>query len=164
MDIYSYFYDTTKNNTNWNSAFILDYAQTNRASGSVYNADSLGWVSLEWDLFEPNKVSRSSKSAQMGQKGYVWLRARSGTEGVNYSSEALIEKCKANTKVNEKKDGSLSKGSWDVSCKVQNEIDISTTRAERFQTLLGKKVIGNNGTVKIKGQCKSEDCRSTPPL
>ena len=69
------------------------------------------------------------------------------------------EKCKADTKVNVKKDGSLSNATWNVSCKPQDgEITISEVRAARIQQLLGKNVIKNNG-VAIKGKCKSDDCR-----
>jgi len=160
LDIYSYFYDTTKNNENWNTAWVEQYGAWNTASGTGYNYDSLGWVAIEWDLYEPNKVNRSSNNGQIGQKEYVWMQARTQTgEASSWYTSNIIEKCKADTKVNVKKDGSLSNATWNVNCKPQEgEITISEVRALRLQQLLGKNVIKNNG-VAIKGKCKSDDCR-----
>ncbi len=151
----------------YSGAFVRQTGVTNSAAGSGYAATNSGYFSnysngslvLSWDLFAPDKVTRSDRKGDLSQKTYVRLQVSVYTTYYSSTSwtTAFPEKCKASTNVKADKSGDFTQANWSVNCKVEpgDFPSMSDEMAERLEEIFGKKIINaKSGKVKVKGKAK----------
>ncbi len=158
----------------WSSwAWIHQSDATNYASGSDTVDTNSGYfsyysnvrITLGWNLYEADKVTRSSKKGDQSQKKYVRLEIKLDNfyNNISHSTSAFPEKCKASTSVKTNKEGDIAQTNWNVDCKLGEDDfpNIPPAAMERLQDLFGKDVINaKSGKVKIKG--KTDDVINLP--
>jgi hypothetical protein len=100
-------------------------AGTTAAEGNAFR--------LEWTVFEPDKLSRSSKQVKLGQKDHVAiaLEVSGGDPGDDFSlAEAPAAGCKADVKVSGDVSGPAS-AQWKLGCKKGVLDDLGLTPAQQ---------------------------------
>jgi hypothetical protein len=185
-DVDSTFVDTAAKTTvaNTNFAYIRAEQDTHFAFGYITNSTittggDILRVGLSWELFEPDKVSRSETKNNLSQKKWggidffsAYYTPFGDTTGTPSETTASSENCKikADTK-HDKVTGDPTKASWKISCKNAlgvDGLDLTTGQATRLGLLLGsaagKKSPVNieKDKVKIKGQCADAACEFGP--
>jgi hypothetical protein len=192
VDIDDSFVDS-KNLVTENTAYI-NVGQPNgsyqSAEGELRGTASAGGVysqvTVWWDLYEADKVTRKDKDAKLDQKKWlqVGVSASLDTGGtasdttfstyVNGSSATSggvvttdnndVEKCKAQVSAKAVKPGgrmaSLDSAKWKVDCQgALTAMNLPSPVTLRLVALLDKKLVDvEKDKIKIKGQCKAATC------
>jgi hypothetical protein len=160
-DVDSTFYS---DNDSFNWAWMSQDGNRNSASGAVSAVEGgVTFAGVGWDLYEPDKVKRSSSGGSMSQKKWVNLGiyTYTYTSAGTFSTSGTVETCKATTKykADKKTPGFPATGAnWSVSCKKLEDtgITLPVPVEARLRALFDKKVINlDKGTVKIKGKNKT---------
>ncbi len=140
----------------YNTAFITHWGAQNSADGTLYDVNNAGPVWLWWALYEPDKVTRSSKKGSNQQKSWVELGVYAYGSSTFYTSD-IIDRCKGKTDVKADKNEVITQVTWDVNCKLDTTdwTSLTDSQAARLETLFTKKVFNaGSGKVKIKGKSK----------
>jgi len=148
-----------------NTAFMELEGSTAFASGNVNNGGGLStattFTGIRWFAFEPDQTKRGSNGGSLQQKDQLFVDVR--VHGA-LAFAGIVPGCKAKIQAKAKK-GSLvpadvTDGNWSMNCnnKAQDTMALSNDDIAALILDLGKKVVGKNGTVNVKGKCTGTNC------
>ena len=156
LNVDSTFYSTSPDGAADNTAQITNSGNENDADGEVHNhagsSPNSSGATIFWEIWSPDKVSRSLNKANQSQKSYVEVGFTTWDEGGTSWDSTTFEKCTASTKV-KGSEGSPETAKWKVKCKGLDAatLGISVPQAIRIGALLSDYIDIEKGKISIKG-------------
>ena len=152
VDVDATFSSTSPDPVSQNTAAIRQQGSVNQADGELQNNPASAFAEINWNLYEPDRVSRGSNGAKLSQGSYLQIGFSTWDTGDSTWNQTIVEKCKGSTSVSGSQ-GNVTDAKWKVSCKGALEaLGVDETTAMRLEELLGGAVNARSDKINIKGR------------